>query len=74
MNATLKKVLVISLKKAIVAVGTSSGVVLAFHSHVNFETWRGVLKILEVVGCTAGTAEIWYWWPKVMSWARSGDD
>ena len=69
----LKKILKISLKKAILALGTSGGSIAAFHNHVNFHSWHGIILLAEAVGITVGASEFYYWWPKIMAWASTSD-
>lgn len=69
----LKKIFTISLKKAILALGASGGSISAFHNHVNFHSWHGILLLAQAVGITIGVSEFWYWWPKIQSWASKDD-
>lgn len=73
MNVKLKEVLVVSLKKAIMGVGTSGAVIAMFHNQEDFKHWPGIVKIASVVAITAAWSEGWYWWPRIMAWASTSD-
>lgn len=71
MNATLRKVLIVTLKNAIRAVLMNVGAWGIDPDHFNVITMAG-LKHIGLLALTAvASAEAVYWVPKLLAWANS---
>lgn len=71
MNATLKNVLVITMKNAVRAILTNTGAWGIDPEHFNVVSVGGVKHILLLAASTIASTEAIYWAPRILKWAQS---
>lgn len=71
MNATLKSILIVTLKNAVNAIITNAGLMATMHSQFYLTgNWKGIEHIgMAALSCVAAR-EGMYWGPKLLAWSQ----